>query len=422
MVWLERFPEVAMFMFWLDESSLRKLDPGTILSGNVVKFPRGKLLIFTQERGLKIATQNAITSYNEVMHERYQSFQTDVWLRQVEKTISNILQKFIPGDLSAYFTPEALAIWARGLTHQSFAPEPSQNYEQLETLGDRALEYSFTRFLIEQRPDITDSQITQIKRSYMSGNENQRQQGYSIRLGFRELIRHLGPKETDAMLEDVFEAFVGALDQVSNLINPCLPMYNIMAFTRYMFTAVEPIDFSTAKEPAKSQVYELFTQMGWDRPGYQEEETLEGYRITINLSTKAQEKLKQSKMQRVPYILGVGTGRTKHLADQAAYEAALATLNRLGITKARHQEGKEKRLLQREDHAMYLPAVRRRLHEEGFVDFKLYNPSLSTGFESALVELFGVRPDKSLVLLRANIANTPGEGHLIVLREYAEGR
>ncbi|MGR3741667.1 ribonuclease III [Companilactobacillus sp. DQM5] len=104
------------------------------------------------------------------------------------------------------------------LTHSSYANEHQElnidDYERLEFLGDAVLELTISEFLFKSFPDIAEGNLTRLRSAIVctaSFSRFSREVGIDkyIQLGKGE--EKQGARNRDSLLEDVFEAFNGAL-------------------------------------------------------------------------------------------------------------------------------------------------------------------------------------------------------------------
>ncbi len=118
----------------------------------------------------------------------------------------------------AFQRPEPLV---RALTHPSLVEErhpggkaPKHEAQgSLKLVGDALLDYVITRYLLEQRPLATDSELTSARAAYASGAWSEAR---ARALGLGELVRLgrgaiLQVKSNRALLEDTLQAVLGAM-------------------------------------------------------------------------------------------------------------------------------------------------------------------------------------------------------------------
>ena len=134
-------------------------------------------------------------------------------------------------------------VWLRAFTHKLIKPDRSDNYEPLETVGDRALDYGFLSiYCFERFPYASDAELTYLKTSILK-SEGLAPLGEAMNLiDWAILPSQLRTNMT--IKEDLLESFLGALDvilnnasssygQVSNIINNILKK----VFDNYDFNA-----------------------------------------------------------------------------------------------------------------------------------------------------------------------------------------
>ncbi|RHW48315.1 ribonuclease III [Bombilactobacillus bombi] len=104
------------------------------------------------------------------------------------------------------------------LTHSSYANEHRElhlsDYERLEFLGDAVLELNVSEYIYKKFAQLSEGQLTKLRADIVctaSFSEFSREIGFPkyIRLGNGE--KKAGARNRDTLLEDVFEAFNGAL-------------------------------------------------------------------------------------------------------------------------------------------------------------------------------------------------------------------
>lgn len=95
--------------------------------------------------------------------------------------------------------------WVPSIINESYNVE--NNYEQLETLGDKVLGSTFAIYLMSKMPKITSESLNNIGDYYMS---KYHQSIFCQELGLSNWIFSLFPLQTN-IYEDVFESFSGAV-------------------------------------------------------------------------------------------------------------------------------------------------------------------------------------------------------------------
>lgn len=110
-----------------------------------------------------------------------------------------------------------LELLEEAFTHSSYAnehPEGARDYEKLEFLGDAVLELAISDYLYRHFPNLNEGELTRMRSNIV------RTEGFSefaIECGFQNEINlgkgeeKAGARHRKTLLEDVFEAFNGAL-------------------------------------------------------------------------------------------------------------------------------------------------------------------------------------------------------------------
>lgn len=111
-----------------------------------------------------------------------------------------------------------LALLDAAFTHSSYANEHRemkiQNYEKLEFLGDAVLELTISEYLYHHFPNLSEGELTRMRSNIVRTDGFS---GFALNAGFRDAIllgkgeEKSGARDRKTLLEDVFEAFNGAL-------------------------------------------------------------------------------------------------------------------------------------------------------------------------------------------------------------------
>jgi ribonuclease-3 len=204
----------------------------------------------------------------------------------------------------------------RALTHRSYVnehPNIIEDNERLEFLGDAVLDFLVGAWLYQNYPEMREGDMTRMRSALvrtesLAAFARELDLGPAMRLGRGEL--HGGGRERDALLCATFEAVVGAvflhkgLDAARAFILPLLEPAALRLESQ--MHAIDP----------KSRLQEWSQGTGRGIPRYQ---------------TSAAEGPDHAKIFEVEvYIqekcLGRGSGPSKHVAQQAAAQSALDTL------------------------------------------------------------------------------------------------
>jgi hypothetical protein len=143
---------------------------------------------------------------------------SETWLKYYRDYIRDVINMLYPSIKPALLdlltTPEMMIHWIPVIVHISYNPNTGQNFEQFESIGDQILGAQFKKFVTIREPKITEAQLNERKARYM-GREFQHHIGK--RMCIDEWLLTLSSTVTDAMLEDLFEAFCGALQKIGDL-------------------------------------------------------------------------------------------------------------------------------------------------------------------------------------------------------------
>jgi ribonuclease III len=229
-----------------------------------------------------------------------------------------------------------LSLLLRALTHRSYLNEnvgPAlEDNERLEFLGDAVLDFTVGAYLYHHFPEMAEGDLTALRASLVRAETladfaRHFDIGHYMRLGYGEA--ESGGRERVPALSATFEAVVGAiyLDQGLEVVE--LWLEKLIAPTLADILAV------SAHKDAKSE-FQIWAQAR--------------YNVTPHYRVKAAEGPDHAKIFTVQVLVGdetwgVGEGRSKQVAAQAAAATALARAEDLemrGVFDG-HDRGREVR-------------------------------------------------------------------------------
>lgn len=253
----------------------------------------------------------------------------DQWLQGLQSFLNVLLQPIIKDhrDRIRYLDANAMVIWARAFTHETVSP--SDNYEDLEFLGDAMLKAVFPKYLMKRLPHLHKGEYTELNVAYMS---KIMQSQLARRMGLNPFIRVTGIERAILNLEtDVFESFFGALDTISDSITPGLGFANCYNMILHLFST-EEIDEKKGRGSAKTLVIQTFVRFDLDKP---EEVQAGDYQVEFGviLEPKFQTILRNYQVNITNPVIGSGRAETMIEAERQAYNNALTTLSNHGLLK-----------------------------------------------------------------------------------------
>lgn len=233
---------------------------------------------------------------------------------------------FGPEEADLFFNQHAVEkYWTRVFTHRSI--DPNGNYEDLEFFGDKTLNYVFPMYIHYYfegiGENLTRDKATLFMNKYMSGGY---QAKLSDTLGLPDLVWIDSAVEDipRSLREDLFEAFVGA---VNNIVNDHYGMLSVGVTYAYniivaLFKDV-PLSIEAIKRPARSQLKEIMDKL---------------HRPELTFKFVPSDKPSKGRSMVVIYsdvgdVVGRGYGDHKDDATDAASLDALQRLEKRGITR-----------------------------------------------------------------------------------------
>lgn len=277
------------------------------------------------------------------------------WAAELQNFLYEVLSKFIKGKdgkprkdiIDRLLSGDYMHIWIQAFTDESYKTDPRENYEYLETIGDRVLKYLFPKYLFkyfEKYDVVDDNKITTYNNKYMSKDFQP-----LIARGFKfpKWLRYskYSIKITPDKEEDTYESFCGALHNIGEMEKPFMGVALVEKF----------VDFITQKmtfDPDERYgEYKRRTEQSFPKIGLSQKdsvfETINGtvgdYLCTVSISKEAVNKLKLLGITGVPQtnVIGQGRAKIKKSAQNIAWYNASIFLKSIGFDPEKAQELKE---------------------------------------------------------------------------------
>ena len=198
----------------------------------------------------------------------------------------------------------------KALTHRSWTAENpnGEHNERMEFLGDAVLQLSVTQYLYENFPDLSEGQMAKVRASCVSGAQlaevaNQLGLGRLVRMGTGEAAS--GGRKKHSILADAMEAVLAAVYLDSD----------IQRARSVVLAHWSRIVDAKAKDPGRRDY----------KTRYQEVLAAEGLRPEYDVVGSGPDHQKHfvATLSVEGAVVGVGEGRSKKEAQQAAARAAL---------------------------------------------------------------------------------------------------
>ncbi|NVY96981.1 ribonuclease III [Lactobacillus sp. DCY120] len=204
------------------------------------------------------------------------------------------------------------------LTHSSYANEHRElhvpDYERLEFLGDAVLELNVSQYIYKKFPQLSEGQLTKLRADIVCTASFSK---FCQEVGLPDFINlgngeeKAGARQRDTLLEDVFEAFNGALylDQGNQAVQQFLQ--------QTVYHHIDSGEFSDEND-FKTELQEELQRNGDVNIDYQvllAEDSDQGTKFRIQLLINEKE-------------LTIGTGHSKKSAEQRAAQKYLQYLHK----------------------------------------------------------------------------------------------
>jgi ribonuclease-3 len=220
--------------------------------------------------------------------------------------VSDLLKKL-------HITYKDLAIYEQALTHPSYngdANTKHQDYEKLEFMGDSVLGYVTADLVYKNRPEMSEGDLTKLRSVLVSTKPLA---AYARKISLDQYVR-IGHsisasqvKESDKILENVFESLIGAIYLDAGLKAAYRFIKYILLKDIKTYDADNLTDY-------KTKLQEEIQAEHRDAVQY----------VTISQSGPAHDRTFTVQVRYNDIVLGTGTGKSKKKAEEMAAKSALS--------------------------------------------------------------------------------------------------
>ncbi len=220
--------------------------------------------------------------------------------------VSDLLKKL-------HITYKDLGIYEQALTHPSYngdANTKHQDYEKLEFMGDSVLGYVTADLVYKNRPEMSEGDLTKLRSVLVSTKPLA---AYARKISLDQYVR-IGHsisasqvKESDKILENVFESLIGAIYLDAGLKAAYRFIKYILLKDIKTYDADNLTDY-------KTKLQEEIQAEHRDAVQY----------VTISQSGPAHDRTFTVQVRYNDIVLGTGTGKSKKKAEEMAAKDALS--------------------------------------------------------------------------------------------------
>lgn len=197
------------------------------------------------------------------------------------------------------------------MTHSSYANEHNlKSNERIEFLGDAVLGFLVARYIYDNFPEMPEGKMSKLRATYVCENANAKY-AQELKIDKLLLLGHgeeiSGGRNKEAVINDAFESFLGAL-YLTNGLSDVKKVLEKVVFPHIKANdQVEFIDYkSILQEYVQAETRSALTYVLIKKEGTSNEPT---FTMSVYLDG---------------IILGTGKGRSKKDASQAAAKDALS--------------------------------------------------------------------------------------------------
>lgn len=245
--------------------------------------------------------------------------------RVLKDFILNLLKYIIDEkSLSLYVQPKCMEIWYRAFTPESI--DPTNNYEEDEYLGDRALKATTPIYLLNRNPNYTTANITYIDTLTM---EKTTQAKLAVELGLTHYINTYEPSNI-SIYGDIYESFFGALYKVGNIVSPKMGIILVYNMHTFIFNQnIIPTEIEQGND--KMIVEQIFIQLGLTQPKVTIFQENQLYKVEIILTLEQLEFFEKNNIIiKTPVLVSI-LGKSKIATIMNAYRKVKLVLSSYGV-------------------------------------------------------------------------------------------
>ena len=212
-----------------------------------------------------------------------------------------------------HITHKDIAIYEQALTHPSYNGEVNtkhQDYEKLEFMGDAVLGYVTADLVYKNRPEMSEGNLTKLRSVLVSTKPLA---AYARKIHLDEYVRighsitQTQVKESDKILENVFESLVGAIYLDAGLNSAYRFIKKVLLNDILSYDADNLTDY-------KTKLQEEIQAEHRDAVQY----------VTVSQSGPAHDRTFTVQVRYNDIVLGTGTGKSKKKAEEMAAKDALS--------------------------------------------------------------------------------------------------
>jgi len=338
-------------------------------------------------------------------NQRFKSHMEDLLKKIINRIPKDnfIMKELSESKFNMFFEKEQMKIWRLAFTHKSLSL--TDNFENLEYLGDRILKSVFIKWLLHKNPIFTSGELNSLDEKYMS---KIKQRELVIKIGLKQFVRSIIPNiYSENFLEDIFESFTGAFfENTQSILGTDAGNVIIYYFIDYIMDGINILKSSNTLN-SKSQVIQLFSKLTNEKSDknlliFKTTEKLDtgiGNKVTVKINlNKFQREITENYLRyklKSPTI-GIGIGKTLVEAEMKAYDNALKYLNSLGINEMWSKKQKEIIVFSDPKLKVYYPKLLEKMKKEDIYVITFGVPNVG---EESNMYLEGIKLDGTKIIL-----------------------
>lgn len=340
------------------------------------------------------------------------------WMNSLRDHLYNVVLPLAEKDdvLRAQLVDQnAMMVWMKAFTHESYNPNIGENYEEFEKLGDSVMKAAFIQFVMEKYPTAAKDQLSNLQMEYVS-KPFQAKIANDLKL---PLFIRSNIKTDMSSAEDLTESLFGALFTIADM-NFRVGAGWVLA-RNLLINLYDSVDLDPNKVMINNvnRIKEAFEKFKWGTVIGTTSSEGTFTTFTIRIPSSAPNDLRAVGITLNDTIIGVGKGNTKKVAKLNAYKVAVENFTKFGILS--YIDNLKKQEFNSPQFLPYKEKAFEKMRRQGLVELT-YNTVKKA--QMVHIQLVGKMADGYMVpLLTTAIPSNENldDGKLSLIKKYVEG-
>jgi len=260
--------------------------------------------------------------------------ESPTWFDELIVYLRGLLERATsdPAVIERLLSEPTHKVWRKAFTHESWNRNKINNYQTLETMGDKVIDTTFMDYTLSRFPEIKESELTELRNEFVSKDSLA---PASVKMGLPRYVLTKYPVSTDTE-EDLFESFFGALFTSGDIVYGRGTGYSLCKVMTSFIYDEWGISPEIAQKSSTNRVKETFEKLAWSFDLNELEEfrgsASSGWTMYLKWPDLAFVAFEQRGTPLQIEYFARGQGKTRGGARQEAYDSGIKALNAMGLT------------------------------------------------------------------------------------------